>query len=138
MPDQYVPADLKPGSFLHLKCIPMYASLPIGSTRPWDIPPAYINGSVERNPGARFFIPNANEWYKAAFYDPVNEVYYDYATGSDEIPDLVTSGTAPGSMVLNAIAPINQAGGQSPFGTMAQNGNMIELDETRYYSTPPG
>jgi len=44
------------------------------------------NGANEvRNPNATYFIPSEDEWYKAAYYDPIG-VYYDYATGTDTEP----------------------------------------------------
>jgi hypothetical protein len=42
-----------------------------------------------RNPGALFFIPTEDEWYKAAYYDGSAGVYYDYPTGSDDAPGYV-------------------------------------------------
>ena len=49
------------------------------------------------NSGATFYIPTANQWYKAAYYSPVLNSgtggYWDYATQSDTIPTSVTSGT---------------------------------------------
>lgn len=41
---------------------------------------------VARNPSARFWLPSEDEWYKAAFYDPIIGDYWDYATGSDDPP----------------------------------------------------
>lgn len=68
-------------------------------------------------------------------YDPIAEVYYDYPTGSNTVPTPVASGTANGSAVYGqpfdrGPADITQAGGLSPFGTMAQGGNVWELEET--------
>ena len=56
-------------------------------------PPAYdvLNDPLSpRNPGARFFMPTTDEWYKAAYYDPVTKVYFDYATGSGRASDYRT------------------------------------------------
>ena len=39
-----------------------------------------------RNPTATYFVPTEDEWYKAAYYDPNNGVYYDYPTGTDIAP----------------------------------------------------
>jgi len=88
-----------------------------------------------RNTQARYFLPSADEWYKAAFYDPNNGVYFDYPTGSDTRPIPVPMGTAPGTAVYNqssVIGPANitLAGGLSPYGTMGQGGNVWELQET--------
>jgi len=45
--------------------------------------PAPGNGlTVTRNPGALVFLPNENEWYKAAFHGG-GGLYFDYPAGSD-------------------------------------------------------
>jgi formylglycine-generating enzyme required for sulfatase activity len=36
---------------------------------------------VVRNEGATFFVPSEDEWYKAAFWDPFEQDYWDFATG---------------------------------------------------------
>ena len=41
---------------------------------------------VERNAGARYWLVNEDEWYKAAYYDPSIGWYWDHATGTDEAP----------------------------------------------------
>jgi len=40
------------------------------------------------NPGAQFFVPTEDQWYKAAFYKGggTNAGYWDYATQSDTVP----------------------------------------------------
>ncbi len=51
---------------------------------------------VVRNPGARWFMPSDDEWYKAAYYDPFDPGadasgtpdYWRYPTRHDEIPEL--------------------------------------------------
>jgi sulfatase modifying factor 1 len=52
--------------------------------------------AVLRNPGAQYWIPTNNEWYKAAYYSPVkggpdSPGYYLYATQSDDAPTPVTA-----------------------------------------------
>ena len=47
-----------------------------------------IGGGIVRNPGARFFIPNEDEWIKAMYYDsnrngPGEGGYWTYPNGSD-------------------------------------------------------
>jgi formylglycine-generating enzyme required for sulfatase activity len=47
------------------------------------------NGTNEtRNPSATYFIPSANEWYKAAYHknDGVTAHYWNYPTSSDAAP----------------------------------------------------
>ena len=109
--------------------------------------PSYNPINPLRNAGARYFLPTTDEWYKAAFYDPEQGVYYDYATGSDDPPVSVASGTDPGTAVYclftpgncapgnvpNNTAPVTMAGGLSPFGTMGQLGNGSEWEEEQRY-----
>jgi len=54
-----------------------------------------LNGATSgtapaKNPGAQFYIPTENEWYKAAYYSPVlnsgSGGYYTYATQSNTVP----------------------------------------------------
>ena len=57
------------------------------------------HGSNGRNTGARFWIPSENEWYKAAYHDPVNAGadaggtadYWLYPTQSDAAPTLASA-----------------------------------------------
>ncbi|MEI8195968.1 MAG: SUMF1/EgtB/PvdO family nonheme iron enzyme [Phycisphaerae bacterium] len=53
--------------------------------------------AITRNPGATYVIPTANEWYKAAYYDPsLNNGlggYWLYPTKSNSIPTNVLSST---------------------------------------------
>ncbi len=86
-----------------------------------------------RNTEARYFLPSADEWYKAAFFDPVTNVWFDFPNGSNTAPIPVASGTDPNTAVWNQgtePADIMLAGGASPFGTVGQAGNVIEWEET--------
>ena len=86
-----------------------------------------------RNSQAHYFLPSVDEWYKAAYYDPTSDVYYNYPTGSNSAPTSVASGTAAGTAVYDTQlgpADIMFAGGLSPYGTMAQGGNVWEWEET--------
>jgi len=88
-----------------------------------------------RNTLAKYFIPSADEWYKAAYYNPSTSTYFDYPTSSDEQPLWVASGTAASTAIYRQSiaggpADITLAGGLSPYGTMAQGGNVWEWDET--------
>ena len=88
-----------------------------------------------RNSLAKYFLPSVDEWYKAAYYDPMAKVYYDYPTGSDSPPVAVTSGTAVNTAVYDSVTiptDITRAGGLSPYGTMAQGGNVYEQLETEF------
>ena len=49
--------------------------------------PTPSNGlSIIRNPGATWFLPSENEWYKAAYYDPGTGSYFQNPTSSDTAP----------------------------------------------------
>lgn len=100
----------------------------------------YDPSNVYRNSQARFFLPSTDEWYKAAYYDAANSVYYDYPTGSNSAPTGVGSGTAAGTAVYtqpfgNGPADVTLAGGLSPYGTMGQGGNVFELEESDFNLT---
>jgi hypothetical protein len=96
----------------------------------------YNPDNLFRNRLARYVLPSVDEWYKAAYYDPTSGTYYNYPTGSDSPPAAVSSGTAPGTAVYNHFAAgpadITMAGGLSPYGTMAQGGNVFEYEETEF------
>ena len=100
----------------------------------WTISDAGYNpNNLYRNSLATYFLPSVDEWYKAAYYDPANGVYYDYPTSSDNEPSAVASGTAAGTAVyFGQLGPadIMQSGRLSPFGTMGQGGNVWEWEET--------
>ena len=88
-----------------------------------------------RNSLATYVLPSMDEWYKAAYYDPVSMTYFDFPTGSDTDPTAVASGTTAGTAVYDQSfaadpADITQAGGLSPFGIMGLGGNVFEWEET--------
>ena len=95
----------------------------------------YNPANAFRNTQAQYFLPSADEWYKAAFYDPVTDTWFDFPNGSDTAPVPVASGNAPNTAVISqpfgqGPADIMLAGGMSPNGTVAQAGNVFEWDET--------
>jgi formylglycine-generating enzyme required for sulfatase activity len=86
-----------------------------------------------RNSLAKYVLPSFNEWYKAAYYNPTNSTYYNYANGSDTAPTAVASGTTAGTAVYDGQsgpADVDQAGGLSPYGVMGLGGNVFEWDES--------
>ena len=99
----------------------------------------YDASNPYRNSAAHYFLPSENEWYKAAYYSGSGSTYYDYATqqNAPTTPTAVGSGTAAGSAVYGQSsgtgpANIDQAGGLSHYGTMGQNGNVWELQESAF------
>jgi formylglycine-generating enzyme required for sulfatase activity len=91
-----------------------------------------------RNSQAKYFLPSADEWYKAAYYNPSGSGSYgDYPTANGLVPTAVSSGTAANTAVFGQSygtgpADITQAGGLTPYGTMGQGGNVWEWEETSY------
>jgi formylglycine-generating enzyme required for sulfatase activity len=99
----------------------------------------YNPNNLFRNSNAKYFLPSTDEWYKAAYGSP-SGTWYNYPTGSDTAPTKVSGGTDGNSAVygggLNGagfgLADINNAGGLSAWGTMAQGGNVAEWNETAF------
>ena len=90
-----------------------------------------------RSKRATYVLPGYNEWYKAAYYNPNDSTYYDFANGSNTAPTAVASGTTAGTAVYNQTsaqgpADVNQAGGLSPFGVMGLGGNAFEWEESSF------
>ena len=97
---------------------------------PGDV--GYNSTNTFRNSLAKYFLPSADEWYKGAYGSPQG-VWYDYANASNSIPSAIADGTSQSSVVWNGQtgpAEIDQAGGLSEWGTMAQSGNVWEWNET--------
>ena len=102
-----------------------------------------------RNPGAKWFLPTEDEWYKAAFHknDGPTDHYWKYATCSDTPPTAVTAnargdGSAGPqgnhSNIAKAadwngqdgnVTTVGTSGGPSPYGTFDQGGNVWEWNE---------
>lgn len=116
--------------------LPAYNFDPNGDFQLWEAGDAGFDPTNPfRNTQARYFLPSADEWYKAAFYDPVTDQWFDFPNGSDTAPLPVASGTDPNTAVWNqpfdqGPADVMLAGGPSPFGTVGQAGNVLEWDET--------
>ena len=124
------------------------------------------NGFNEtRAPGATFFIPSEDEWYKAAYYDPRNAAqggppgddnYWLYPTSSDTAPTMATANATgdisnPGMNVANYgqgadwngrngnVTTVGTAGAESAsfYGTFDQGGNVFELIEAVEFGYNP-
>lgn len=116
---------------------------------------AYLNignqTTLSRQPGAKFFIPTENEWYKAAYYDPNKGGpgvggYWDYPTETDAIPgNDIDESTNPGNNANYITGDNSTAIGwpyqrteigefelsASYYGTFDQGGNVSEWIEDR-------
>jgi hypothetical protein len=101
----------------------------------------YDASNPYRSKRATYVIPSYNEWYKAAYYNPNDSTYYDYANGSNTRPTAVVGGTGSNTAVYwytgeaepEVPADVSQAGGLSPYGVMGLGGNVEEFDEVLYY-----
>ena len=105
-------------------------------------------GFGRRNEAALYWIPDQNEWYKAAYYDPEKlgaRPYWDYPTRSDNPPDTSKSGLeAMGANYQKEdhlgegppfyLAPVDSyRASASYFGTQQQAGNVWEWQEDWQY-----
>jgi hypothetical protein len=95
--------------------------------------------NLYRHKDAYYFLPSENEWYKAAFHknDGVTANYWDYATGSNSIPDGIdfsgdTAFDAVFNQGFNQGAPnaVTNVGLASAYGTFGQGGNVWEWQES--------
>ncbi|MCC6125282.1 MAG: SUMF1/EgtB/PvdO family nonheme iron enzyme [Pirellulales bacterium] len=113
--------------------------------------------TITRNVGAKYFIPNEDEWYKAAYYKGggTNAGYWAYATQSDTPPGKILPDTGNNANYGDGVWPClppNTTFGQpyfvgpvgsftnssSPSGTFDQNGNVSEwLDTVITSATAP-
>jgi formylglycine-generating enzyme required for sulfatase activity len=101
------------------------------------------------NPGAQFYIPTEDQWYKAAFYkgSGTSAGYWDYATQSDTAPTAVTAGpTGIGSAGSTGnfanysyeadwnsqngnVTTVGTNGGASAYGAFDMDGNLYEWND---------
>lgn len=110
----------------------------------WSSTDAWTLGSTNlyRHKDAYYFLPSENEWYKAAYYNSSGANYFLYPTGSSNAPIAVSGSsggtTNAGTAIYNGSAspaPVTNAGGLSPYGTMAQGGNVREWMESAFSGT---
>ena len=96
--------------------------------------------TLTRNSGARVFVPNENEWYKAAYHDAAGlsyTDYFDYPCGSNTAPvcsaPTATPDRANCRTGLGEEAEVRPAGSYpgspSAYGTFDQGGNVGEWTE---------
>lgn len=76
-----------------------------------------IKGGQTRNPGAKWWLPSADEWYKAAFYDPrLNGGaggYWRYPTQSNTAPgNEIGNGSNEANAIANATFSVKAKRGQ--------------------------
>ncbi|MGA2796832.1 MAG: SUMF1/EgtB/PvdO family nonheme iron enzyme [Thermoguttaceae bacterium] len=96
---------------------------------------------IARNPGAKYCIPNADEWYKAAYYEGGNTDagYWDYATQTNLPPSNIVTYPDPGNNANFSYAidspyyrtPVGEfENSESAYGTFDQSGNILEWIDT--------
>jgi formylglycine-generating enzyme required for sulfatase activity len=104
--------------------------------------------TITRNPEARWWLPNEDEWYKTAYHknDGVTGNYWDYPTGTNNLPNnnLPANDTGnsanffgdQGYTTGNSSFPLTGAGAYtlsaSDYGTFDQGGNVWEWTEIPY------
>jgi formylglycine-generating enzyme required for sulfatase activity len=93
----------------------------------------YNANNMFRNSLAKYVIASRDEWYKGA-YGKADGSWSNFPNGSDIAPTAVAGGTDPNTAVYLQPNPadINNAGGLSAYGTMAQGGNVWEWTETAF------
>ena len=94
-------------------------------------------GDILRNPGASWWVPSQDEWYKAAYHanDGVTANYSDYPTQSDTPPVAeVPPGGVNSANYANAVGEFTDVGAYidspSAYGTFDQGGNVWEQSDT--------
>ncbi len=87
-----------------------------------------------RNKFSKYFLPDADEWYKGAYGSP-DGTWYNFPNGSDTAPNAVSAGSF-GAVFEGQAGPadIHSAGSLSAMGTMAQGGNVWEWTESSFNS----
>lgn len=111
----------------------------------WDNDPGPgVELNRYRHKDARYFLPSEDEWYKAAFHknDGATGNYWDYATGSNSIPDGINFAGDPifdvifeqGHIQWDAVE-VTRVGKRGPYGTYGMNGHMWEWFESAFDGT---
>ena len=93
----------------------------------------YNASNPYRNSNARYFITSNDEWYKAAYFNPLTATYSDYANGTNTKPSQDQAGAIYGTIGGFAFPgpyDVDAAGALSSYGTMAQGGNVWEWTES--------
>lgn len=123
---------------------PAYRFSATGEPEYWAVTGTRPAQFILRNPQAKYFLPSVDEWYKAAYYDPVRGIYYDYPTGSNAIPDGIDFVGDPvfDAVFFDATAQltsndVTNVGIPSPFGVFGLGGNIAEWNETEVTRDSP-
>jgi formylglycine-generating enzyme required for sulfatase activity len=117
-------ADTEAGSVVICPAIP----LPATST---SSPLLGGETALPRSAGAKYFVPNGDEWHKAAYYNPATSSYSDFPTSSNEEPTCACPGDTGNSAncdsVLGRVSRVGAySNAESWYGTYDQGGNLSE------------
>ena len=112
-------------------------------TGSYTIPAGRATGDVvARNAGAQIFLPSANEWTKAAFYDPTSQSYKTWPTNSNTRPtptvptgnETITAENSANFRAVGATGKITNVGTYvnttSTYGLFDMAGNANEMTDT--------
>ena len=84
-----------------------------------------ISGVITANIGALVYIPNENEWYKAAYYSAASANYSLYPDGQNTI----SISNANYGLSSQATSPVGNYPSASAYGTFDQGGNVWEWND---------
>jgi formylglycine-generating enzyme required for sulfatase activity len=93
-----------------------------------------------------YLLPSDDEWYKAAYYNPGTDSYFDYPTSSDTAPGRdMDDASGNNANIYGDPYPIDSGkhttlvgefqNSESPYGTFDQGGNVWEWTETFHYTS---
>jgi formylglycine-generating enzyme required for sulfatase activity len=90
--------------------------------------------TLTRNASATIFLTSEDEWYKAAYYDPLSTSFFDNPAGSDTNMSCATPDATPNTAnCASAVGDLTDVGSYtgsaSPNGTFDQGGNAREWNE---------
>ena len=105
-----------------------------------------LGSSVVRKPGAKWFLPTEDEWYKAAYYKGggTSAGYWDYPTQSDTVPtaelpagtdmdngsaNYYDDGYVDAPYYTTEVGAYDAKPSDSAYGTFDQGGNLWEWNE---------